>query len=125
MIAQLLARQGIGARVEHAEALSMSRISGWDTKGVLLICLCYVGNPSSAQVRYAIRRIRRRTSDIPILLALLGSSPEAQNGGLLENAEFIERSLHEIVDKVLAVASNGSTQSEPPELALGTGTLGN
>ena len=48
MIAQLLKRLGIGARVEHAEALSMSQITGWDTEGVALICLCYVGNPSSA-----------------------------------------------------------------------------
>ena len=54
MIAQLLKRLGIGARVEHAEALSMSRITGWDTEGVALICLCYVGNPSSAQIRYAV-----------------------------------------------------------------------
>ena len=48
MIAQLLERQGIGARVEQADALSMSRISGWDTKGTAVVCFCYVGNASPA-----------------------------------------------------------------------------
>ena len=37
MIAQLLDRQGIEARVEQADALSMSRISGWDTKGTAVV----------------------------------------------------------------------------------------
>jgi hypothetical protein len=45
MIAQLLERQGIGARVEQADALSMSRISGWDTKGTAVFAFATWGMP--------------------------------------------------------------------------------
>ncbi len=114
MIAQLLNRRGIGARVEHAEALSMSRIMDWDIKGVALVCLCYVGTPSSAQVRYAVRRIRRRTSAIPTLIALLGGSVETKTSDILEQEEFVQHSVSATVEKILAIASDVSEKAQPP-----------
>ena len=50
MVAQLIERDGIGARVEQADALSVSRIFSLDTKDVALVCLCYVESATSAQV---------------------------------------------------------------------------
>ena len=50
VLAQLVERQGIGARAEQADALSMSRIFSLDAKDVVLICLCYVGNATCAQI---------------------------------------------------------------------------
>jgi hypothetical protein len=63
MVAHLIERQGIGARAEQAEALSMSRIFNWETQDIGLICLCYVEYATPAQIRYAIRRVTgpRRT----------------------------------------------------------------
>ena len=49
-------RQRSGARAEKIDALSISRILNWETKGVELICLCYVEYATPAQIRYAIRR---------------------------------------------------------------------
>ena len=118
MIAQLLERRGIGARVEHAEALSMSRITGWDIKGVALICLCYVGNPSSAQIRYAVRRIHRRIADTPTLIALLRDSAESKNREALESAEYVQHSLRATVDEIVAIATDGSKTREPLEPIL-------
>jgi len=118
MIAQLLNRRGVGARVEHAEALSMSRIMGWDTKGIALVCLCYVGNPSAAQIRYAVRRIGRRTSDIPILIALLGAAAETKTIGVLEHEDFVQHSLRATVEKILAIASDVSEKAEPLQPAF-------
>jgi len=46
ILAQLIERQGIGARPENADALSMSRIFSLDTKDVALVCLCYIGYPT-------------------------------------------------------------------------------
>jgi predicted PurR-regulated permease PerM len=112
MIAQLLEREGIGARVEQADALSMSRISGWDTKGTALVCLCYVGHVSAAQIRYATRRIRRRTPDITILVALLGDSEEITGQAFSENTEFVQHSLRAAMDKIIATASDSSGKSE-------------
>jgi hypothetical protein len=114
MIARLLYRRGIGARVEHGEALSMSRIMGRDIKGVALVCLCYVGTPSSAQIRYAVRRIRRRTSAIPTLIALLGASVEMKTSDILEQEEFFQDSLSATIEKILATASDVSEKAQPP-----------
>ena len=50
MVAQLIERNGIGARAERADALSISRIFTLDTKDVALVCLCYVENATSAQI---------------------------------------------------------------------------
>jgi hypothetical protein len=60
MIAHLLERRGINARSEPAGALSMSRLTSWNSEDVDLVCLYYVQSTSSAQIRYAVRRIRRR-----------------------------------------------------------------
>ena len=119
MIAQLLKRLGIRARVEHADALSISRITGWDTEGVALICLCYVGNPSSAQIRYAVRRIRRRTSDTPVLIALLGkSTTEAAHTEFSDKGALVEHSLRATVEKIFAIASDVTKIAESPRPAV-------
>jgi predicted PurR-regulated permease PerM len=115
MIAQPLKRLGIGARVEHAEALSISRITGWDTKGTALICLCYVGNPSSAQIRYALRRIRRRTPDTPTMIALLGNTTEPVPNEFSDNEEFVQHSLRGTVEKIFAIARDATKIAEPPQ----------
>src|ERR1700679_2694274 len=103
MIAHLLKRLGIRARVEHADALSISRITGWETEGTALICLCYVGNPSSAQIRYALRRIRRRTPDMPTMIALLGNTTEPVPNEVSDNEEFVQHSLRGTVEKIFAI----------------------
>jgi predicted PurR-regulated permease PerM len=117
MIAQLVERQGIGARAEEADALSMSRIFGLDTKDVALVCLCYVENATSAQIRYAIRRLRRKAPEAYILVATLGEAGntdgrEALQG--LRNADLV-RSLRETIAHVLAVASGAREQVPEPD----------
>jgi AI-2E family transporter len=107
MIAQLVERQGIGARAEQADALSMSRIFGLDTKDVALVCLCYVENATSAQIRYAIRRLRRKAPEAYILVTILGetsNTDEREALQNLQNTDFV-KSLRETIAQVLAVAS--------------------
>ena len=79
MIAHLLQRRGIGARFEPAGALSMSGLANWNTEGVELVCLCYVANVSAAQVRYAVRRIRRKIADARIVAALLWDADDVND----------------------------------------------
>ena len=120
MIAQLLQRQGIGARVEHADALSMSRILGWDIEGTVLVCLCYVANASSAQIRYAIRRVRRKTPETPILVALLGDAGEIRDQDLVANTEFVQHTIQATVARIVAIASDPLAGAEPVIDALDT-----
>ena len=72
IVTHLVEQRGVGARAEQVDALSMSRILSWDTTGVELICLCYLEAATAAQIRYAIRRIRRRIPDVSIIVASLG-----------------------------------------------------
>ena len=55
--------------LEQSDALSVSRIFGLDTKDVELICLCFVGGATSAQIHYSVRRLRRKMPEAFILLS--------------------------------------------------------
>jgi predicted PurR-regulated permease PerM len=70
-LAQLLERRGVGARAKEADVLSMAKLFALDTDNVALACLCYLGNASAAQIRYAARRMRRKAP------SQMGSLPRA------------------------------------------------
>jgi predicted PurR-regulated permease PerM len=76
IVAQLVSKDGISARAEQSDALSISKIFSLDTQDVELICLCFVGDATSAQVHYAIRRLRRKMPEAFILLTLIGNSAD-------------------------------------------------
>jgi predicted PurR-regulated permease PerM len=117
MVAQLVERDGIGARVEQADALSISRIFSLDTKDVALVCLCYVENATSAQIRYAMRRLRRKAPDAYILVTMLGAAANAEASEALQgfpNTGFVE-SLAETVAQVRAAASGQQERAESPD----------
>ena len=94
----------------------MSRMFSWDTKDIALVCLCYVENATSAQIRYAVRRVRRRAPATFILIALLGDTAQVDGLDLSGNTDFVSQSLRATVDKVLAVAS--SPASDAPKLSI-------
>jgi len=91
----------------------MSRISAWDTAGVALVCLCYVENPTPAQIRYAVRRIRRRAPEVVILVALLGKSPQPDAQALVD-AQLAEGSLRAAVEKIRAIAAASADEARLP-----------
>lgn len=107
MIAQLLQRMGIGSRAEPANALSMSGIFNLNTDDVALICVCYVERVTPAQIRYAIRRLRRKVPDAHLLVSLVGNTwqgedqKELQDGG---NTSLVAGTLRETVEQIRAVA---------------------
>jgi hypothetical protein len=118
IVANLLEHRGVGARAEQADALSMSRILSWDTSGVELICLCYLEAATAAQIRYAIRRIRRRVPKVTIVVACLGRPISVVDDGPFEGgAECVQESLRVTADKIIAAAltqSSGSTSAGTP-----------
>jgi predicted PurR-regulated permease PerM len=103
MVAQLVERRGIGARAEQADALSMSRIFSLDTADVALVCLCYVENATSAQIRYAVRRLRRKAPKAIILVSLVGAGDGCGDEVVSElaNVRLVKHSLAETVERIL------------------------
>jgi hypothetical protein len=137
MVAQLVERQGIGARAEQADALSMARVFSLDTKEVALVCLCYVENATSAQVRYAVRRLRRKAPNAFILVALVGGTDNLDEQAVREfaNVELVKRSLADTVEKILerssasvkatGAVSGGGESDSPSENAMVQNDRGN
>jgi predicted PurR-regulated permease PerM len=68
MLAQLLSKHGLAARVEGADALSNTNIFRLDTTGVALACVSVLDTRSPTHIRYAIRRLRRKLPNAPIIL---------------------------------------------------------
>ena len=118
-IAKLVERQGIGARAEQADALSMARIFSLDTKGVALICLCYIEFATIAQVRYAVRRVRRLAPDAIILVALLRDSGEGDE--VPEGIDVVRGAFRATVDKLFEFASD---EAVPAKLVDGADATG-
>jgi hypothetical protein len=117
MVAQLIERNGIGARAERADALSISRIFTLDTKDVALVCLCYVENATSAQIRYAMRRLRRKAPDAYILVTMLGASIDTDVREALQgfpNSGLVQ-SLDETVAQVRAAATGRQDPIAAPD----------
>src|SRR5262249_32834485 len=68
MLAQLLDKHGLRARVEGVEAIASTGIFHLETNGVAMVCVSYLDTSSPAHMRYTIRRLRRRLPEARILL---------------------------------------------------------
>jgi predicted PurR-regulated permease PerM len=115
IVAQSIERQEIGVRAEQWDALSVSRVFSLDTDGVELVCLCYLASVTSAQIRYSVRRLRRKVPEAFILVILAGATTADMKtvSSSSERVEFVQQSLGEAVAKVLAIASGFSKLDEP------------
>jgi predicted PurR-regulated permease PerM len=115
IVAQSIERQEIGVRAEQWDALSVSRVFSLNTDGVELVCLCYLASVTSAQIRYSVRRLRRKVPEAFILVILAGATTADMKtvSSSSERVEFVQQSLGETVAKVLAIASGFSKLDEP------------
>ena len=71
MLAQLLAKHGLRARIVSQQAVSRGSIASLDVTGVAMVCVSYLeasGNPST--LRYLMRRLRARAPSAAILAGL-------------------------------------------------------
>jgi hypothetical protein len=77
LLAQILGKHGIEAKVEPAVAgLGSGRISRLSTAGAQLVCLSYLdADLSPAGARFAVRRLRRRLPEAKILGGFWQSGP--------------------------------------------------
>jgi hypothetical protein len=114
IVAQSIKKQEIGVHAEQWDALSVSRVFSLNTDGVELVCLCYLASVTSAQIRYSVRRLRRKVPEAFILVILAGAASADMKAvsSSSERVEFVQESLGETVAKVLAIASSFSKLGE-------------
>ncbi len=109
MLAQLLEKHGLGARLLPYQATSRDRIEGLDREGVKMVCISYLditGTP--AHLRSLLRRLRRRLPDVPILVGLWPANHAVFAAGDargLVGADHYTQSLRESVEQCLAEAA--------------------
>ena len=94
----------------RGRSLSMSRIFSLDTKDAKLICLSYVENVTPAQIRYSVRRLRRKAPDAHILVILMGETRETDDAA--PGVSYARGSLEEALDAIVTVAANASAASK-------------
>ena len=77
MLAQILERHGLPAKIEPPELLTIGGILHLPGSGAQIICLSYVGaDISAARVRFAIRRLRRRLPEAKIIAGFWREAPD-------------------------------------------------
>ncbi|QGY01597.1 AI-2E family transporter [Methylobacterium mesophilicum SR1.6/6] len=112
MLAQLLRKHGLGARVTPYQSASREGIRELDLTGVAMVCVSYLditGNPS--HLRYLLERLKRRAPGIPVLVGLWPVGEKVLTDAALGRevgADAYVSSLREAVDACLAVAAGSS-----------------
>jgi predicted PurR-regulated permease PerM len=101
MLAQLLGKQGLKARIVRNEAVSRTRIAALDVAGVAMMCISFISvGGSTARLRYLLRRLRERQPAARQLLGLWPAQDTKPFDGDLRRAlgaDFYVTSLREAV----------------------------
>jgi predicted PurR-regulated permease PerM len=91
MLAQLCNAHGLRTRVEGPGALSTNNIFRLETEGVVLVCLSYLSATNPAQIRYAVRRLRRKLPGARIMVGLWDGIDGAENGAAVQESAKADR----------------------------------
>ncbi|WP_230529984.1 AI-2E family transporter [Microvirga roseola] len=116
MLAQLLAKHGLGTRVVAHEAVSRSAILNLDMSEVRMVCISYLeisGTP--AHLRYLLRRLRKQVPKAPVLVGLWPAEDAVLKNEALRStigADYYVSSLRDAVVQCLKAATG---EEEIPE----------
>jgi predicted PurR-regulated permease PerM len=122
MLAQLLAKHGLGARVAPHEIVSRSAIMSLDATGVKMVCISYLEiSGSPAHLRYLLRRLRQRLPPgTPMLVGLWPAEDAILSDDAMRKtlgADYTVASLRQAVIACLEVAARNG---EPGPVSTGT-----
>ena len=107
MLAQLLEKRGIGARVVPSEAVSVANLFRLDVTGVQMACLSYLEPGSFTNPRYLVRRLRRRLPEAKMVdgfWTLTAQEVEERNALAATRADCVVTSLRQAVEQVVNAA---------------------
>ena len=121
MLAQLLRKHGLGARVVPHEAVSRDHIRRLDTTGVAMVCISYLEiSGSPAHLRYLLRRLRQKLPKAPLLVGLWPREDAILTDASLRSqvgADHYVVTLREALRVCLEAAEAAAAAANPEELA--------
>ena len=116
MLAQLLRKHGLGARVVGYEAVSRDRVQSLDLTGVAMVCISYLDiSGSPAHLRYLLERLKRRAPHLPVLVGLWPVGEKVLTDAALGRqigADVYVSSLRDGVEACLKAAHPASAAAE-------------
>ncbi len=124
MLAQLLGKHGLGARVEAYGAASRQTVGQLDVSGVALVCISYLeisGSPSG--LHYLVRRLRARLPEAKILVGLWPTDGQDDRIRNVVGADIYASNLKDAVDACVK-AAHEAAGSVPRQKADDTGKGG-
>jgi hypothetical protein len=107
MLAQLVRKHGLGARVVMHEALSRATIGSLEIGQVGAICISYAeATGSPAHLRFLLRRLRQRAPGATLILALWSGDAATQewDDDLLKATQGAAGTLREVLSRCLDAA---------------------
>ena len=113
LLAHLLERQGIGARLASFDEVSPISIQELKTDGVQVVCVSYLepGNPKNA--RYLARRLRKRLPGLPLIAgfwSVIEDDTHYLDSFEATECDFLANNLAQAVDQVIALMKQPLTQ---------------
>ena len=111
LLAQLLEKHGIGARVLSCRATAPERLRSLDTTGVAMVCVSYLDSQGLTHARYLVRRLRRKLPEAKILVGFWTMTAEdASRRDPIEGtgADLSALSLQQAVAQVCNAANEAS-----------------
>lgn len=114
ILAQLLERRHVTARVLGPDSLSISGVSRLNPDGIEALCIFYLGRQTLAVVRYSVRRLRKRFPGVPIAVCLWGSVDLAPMVEAAQ-ADATINSLRDAVAFCAKTETSRPAQQRPPE----------
>jgi predicted PurR-regulated permease PerM len=111
MLAQLLEKHGLKARVARWDMASPAMSSG-ERADPAIVCLSYVDTSSTAHMRYAVRRLRRRWPDAVIMVGAWQAETEADALGDMIRADRVVAKLDEALAGVVQLVRRAGNAAE-------------
>jgi hypothetical protein len=111
MLAQLLEKHGIGARVVPSEAVSVANLVRLEVTGVQVACLSYLEPGNFTNARYLVRRLRRRLPQAKIVTGfwtLAAQDAEERDALAATRADCVVTSLRQAVEQVVNAAKEAA-----------------
>ena len=115
ILAQLLERRGLGTIVASFQAIATGTYASLDLDGVQVVCLSYMNPDSIAHARYAVRRLRRRTS-VPIVVGFWSVDPadlKAPDLVTATRSDLSATSLGEAIEEIVKLAPVAAASNNP------------
>jgi predicted PurR-regulated permease PerM len=118
MLAQVLGKRGLRARVVPHEAVSRNHVATLDVADVQLICVSYIeGANSLSALRYLTRRLRQHTPGATIMVGLWAADPALLIDERIRAAVGADLYVNSVRDGVDACLAAARQSAERPEMA--------